>query len=76
LALASETALERIVRELFLTPQKLPAAQVVREVIGRCGAEKLPIPSASTVRRRLAALSLADPARLPRHTRGLSGDPQ
>ena len=60
LAPVSEAALERIIRELYFTPQKLTAAQVVREVIGRCGAEKLPVPSASTVRRRIAALSLAD----------------
>ena len=54
----SETALERIVRELYLTPQKPTAARVVREVIGRCRAEKLPVPSPNTVRRRLKALSL------------------
>jgi putative transposase len=60
---ASEAALERIVRELYLTPQKPTAARVVREVIGRCGAEKLPIPSPNTVRRRLKALSLADTRR-------------
>jgi hypothetical protein len=51
LAAASEAALERLIRELYLTPQKLTAAQVVREIIGRCGAEKLPIPLASTVQR-------------------------
>jgi putative transposase len=60
---ASERALDRIVRELYLTPQKPTAARVVREVIGRCGAEKLPIPSPNTVRRRLKALSLATPRR-------------
>jgi putative transposase len=57
---ASETELERIVRELYLTPQKPTASRVVREVIGRCRAEKLPVPSSNTVRRRLKALSLAD----------------
>jgi putative transposase len=57
---ASETALERIVRELYLTPRKLTAARVVREVIGRCCAEKLPVPSRNTVRRRLKALPPAD----------------
>jgi hypothetical protein len=37
----SEIAMERIVRELYLTPQQATAARVVREVIGRCRAEKL-----------------------------------
>jgi len=57
---ASEAALERIVRDFYLTPQKLTAARVVREVIGQCRAEKLPVPCPNTVRRRLRALSLAD----------------
>ncbi len=57
---ASEAALERIVRELYLTSQKPTAARVVREVIGRCRAEKLAAPSPNTVRRRLKTLSLAN----------------
>ncbi len=57
---ASEAALHRVARELYLTPQKPTAARVAREVIGRCTAEKLPAPSASTVRRRLKALPPAD----------------
>jgi putative transposase len=57
---ASEAALERIIRELYLTPQKLTAAQVVREVIGRFAAQDLRAPSPNTIRRRLKALSLAD----------------
>ena len=57
---ASEAALDRIIRELYLTPQKPTAAQVVRDVIGCCGAQDLRAPSANTIRRRLKALSLAD----------------
>lgn len=60
MALASEAALDRIVRELYLTPQKPTAARIVREVIGRCRSEKLPVPSPNTVRRRIKALSIAD----------------
>jgi hypothetical protein len=56
----SETALKRIVRELYLTLQKPTAAWVVREVIGRGRAEKLPVPSPNTVHRRLKVLSLAE----------------
>jgi putative transposase len=60
LAPASEATLERLIREFYLTPQKPTAARVVREIIGRCGAEQLPVPSANTIRRRIKALSLAD----------------
>jgi len=59
-ALPSEAMLHQVARGLYLTPQKLTPAQVAREVIGRCKAEKLQAPSASTVRRRLKALSLAE----------------
>ena len=57
---ASESALTRMVHEIYLTPQKPTPARVAREVIGRCKADKLPVPSASTVRRRLKALPPAD----------------
>jgi putative transposase len=57
---ASEAALEQIIRELYLTPQKLTASQVVRDVIGRCAAQGLRAPSPNTIRRRLKTLSLAD----------------
>lgn len=60
MAPASEAALHRTVHELYLTPQKPTAAEVVREVAGRCRAEKLRPPSSSTVRRRLRALSPAE----------------
>ena len=57
---ASEAALRRVVQEVYLTPQKPTAAEVAREVAGRCHAEKLPPPSSSTVRRRLRSLPLAE----------------
>lgn len=57
---ASEATLLRTVEELYLTSQRLSAAKVAATVIGRCRAAQLPPPSASTVRRRLRALSLAE----------------
>ena len=57
---ASEAALARAIHEVFLTPQKPTPARIAREVIGRCKADKVPAQSASTVRRRLKALPLAD----------------
>ena len=57
---ASEAALRRVVQEVYLTPQKPTAAEVAREVAGRCRAEKLRSPSSSTVRRRLRSLPLAE----------------
>jgi len=58
--LASEAALQEIVREIYLKPQKATAASVVREVRGRCGAANLRAPSPSTIRRRLKTLSLVE----------------
>ncbi len=60
MAPASEAALRRVVQEVYLTPQKPTAAEVVREVAGRCRAKKLRPPSSSTVRRRLRSLPLAE----------------
>ena len=59
-ATTSEAVLHQTVHELYLTRQKPTAARIVREVLGRCDAQKLRPPSPSTVRRRLKALSLAD----------------
>jgi len=59
-ATVADAVLHRTVQELYLTRQKPTAARVVREVLGRCGAEKLRSPSPSTIRRRLKALSIAD----------------
>jgi len=56
---ASEAALTRIIGEIYLTPQRLSAARVVMEVIGRCRAAGLRAPSPNTIRRRLRQLSLA-----------------
>ena len=57
---SSEAALRRVVQEVYLTPQKPTAAEVAREVAGRCRAENLRPPSSSTVRRRLRSLPIAD----------------
>jgi putative transposase len=57
---ASEAALRRVVQEVYLTPQRPTAAEVAREVAGRCHTEKLRPPSSSTVRRRLRSLPLAE----------------
>ena len=57
---ASEATLRRVVQDLYLTPRKPTAAEVAREVAGRCRAEELQPPSSSTVRRRLRSLPLAD----------------
>ncbi len=57
---ASEAALRRVVQDLYLTPRKPTAAEVAREVAGRCRAEELQPPSSSTVRRRLRSLPPAD----------------
>ena len=45
------------VAELYLTPQRLPAARIVVEVRRRAREQHVRPPSASTVRRRIAALS-------------------
>ncbi len=60
MAQASEAALERMIRELYLTPLKPSPAEVVREVRGRCAADKLHVPSDSTIRRRIKLVSLAE----------------
>ncbi len=48
--------IRRVIDEIYLTPQKSPAAVVVREVQARCRREHLQAPSPSTIRRRLAVL--------------------
>ena len=49
-----------VVEELYLTPQRLSAERIVYEVRRRAAERKLRPPSASTVRRRIAALSLEE----------------
>lgn len=53
-----EAVIRTVVDELYLTPQRNTAAVVVREIQARCRRERLPAPSPSTIRRRLAALPL------------------
>ena len=53
---AGEAVLRRVVEDAYLTPQRRPAAAVVRDVAARCREAGLPAPSANTVRRRLRAL--------------------
>lgn len=48
------------VAELYLTPQRLSAAKIVIEVRRRARQQHVRPPSASTVRRRIAALSLEE----------------
>lgn len=48
------------VAELYLTPQRLSAAKIVIEVCRRACQQHVRPPSASTVRRRIAALSLEE----------------
>lgn len=48
------------VAELYLTPQRLSAAKIVIEVRQRARQQHVRPPSASTVRRRIAALSLEE----------------
>jgi putative transposase len=49
-----------VVEELYLTPQRLSAERIVQEVRRRAADLKLSPPAASTVRRRIAALSLEE----------------
>jgi len=57
---AAEAALRRVVQDLYLTPQKPTAAEIAREVAGRCRAEDLRPLSSSTVRRQLRSPPFAD----------------
>ena len=57
---ARDELVRDVVAELYLTPQRLSAEQVVQEVRRRAFERKLRPPAASTVRRRLAALGLEE----------------
>jgi putative transposase len=57
---ARDELVRDVVAELYLTPQRLSAEQVVQEVRRRASERKLRPPAASTVRRRLAALGLEE----------------
>lgn len=52
-----------VVAELYLTPQRLSGERIIREVRRRAFELKLRPPAASTVRRRIAALSLEERCR-------------
>ena len=60
LAARSDELVREVVEELYLTPQKPSAERIVREVRGRAAERKIAPPSASTVRRRIASLSLEE----------------
>ena len=60
LAAESEATLRRIVEETYLTTQRRPAAEIVREVLGRCRQAGLAVSSPNTVRRRIKVLPLSD----------------
>jgi putative transposase len=55
-----DALIREAVTELYLTTQRLSAASIVVEVRKRAHAEHVLPPSAGTVRRRIAALSLED----------------
>ncbi|BCA63480.1 hypothetical protein HMP09_2714 [Sphingomonas sp. HMP9] len=55
-----DTLIREAVSDLYLTPQRLSAASIVVEVRKRARAQHVRPPSAGTVRRRIAALSMED----------------
>ncbi len=63
LAGAREDLMRGLIEELYLTPQKRLAAEVVRAIRQRSLQQGLHPPSESTIRRRLNALSLAERGR-------------
>jgi putative transposase len=55
-----DTMIREAVSDLYLTPQRLSASSIVVEVRKRARAQHVRPPSAGTVRRRIAALSMED----------------
>jgi putative transposase len=55
-----DALIREAVTELYLTPQRLSAARIVIEVRKRAHAQYMRPPSAGTVRRRIAALSMEE----------------
>ena len=55
-----DTLIREAMSDLYLTPQRLSAASIVAEVRKRARAQHVRPPSAGTVRRRIAALSMED----------------
>jgi putative transposase len=60
LAAPREILLQRLITEVFTTPQKRSAAALIREVRNQSLKDGLEPPSESTIRRRLKTLSLSD----------------
>lgn len=60
LAAARETLLQRLITEVFTTPQKRSAAALIRDVRNQSLKDGLKPPSDSTIRRRLKTLSLSE----------------
>lgn len=60
LAVESEAVMTRVIEETYLTRQRVRAETLVREVRRACAQEGVKAPAPSTIRRRLAALSLKD----------------
>lgn len=60
LATASEAILRQLIEDVYLERQRVPAETLVREVQRACAAAHVEAPSASTIRRRLAQLSLKE----------------
>lgn len=59
----AEAALATIIAERYATQQRLSPAMLIHEVSGRCRQHGIATPSANTVRRRVAALSISDRSR-------------
>jgi putative transposase len=60
LAAPRENLLRRLIKEVFVTPQKQSAAELVRAIRSQSIQSELQPPSESTIRRRLKTLSLAE----------------
>ena len=60
LAAARETLLQRLITEVFTTPQKRSAAALIRDIRNQSLKDGLKPPSDSTIRRRLKTLSLSE----------------
>lgn len=60
LSAESEAVMTRVIEETYLTRQRVRAETLVRDVRRACAQEGVKAPAPSTIRRRLAALSLKD----------------
>lgn len=74
IGLACDELVRDVAAELYLTPRRLSAERIVREVRRRAAERQIHLPAASTVRCRIAALGLAGlegKAPLRRHQEGV-----